>query len=165
MKKLVIALVAVLTLAAICFADAGPGPPQPEITVKFTKNGAPYTEEARAIFHCGEVPLEGTSPMAPRDMELTCSDGICKNERWFYKFNPCFYAKNGSIKYILGGGDAFQTTDENIGFPEGKAYEITIGSENGGYQTNESAKLCPLSILGFGVLGFGIILGRRPRGS
>lgn len=164
MKRLVICLVAVLALAATCFADAGPGPTQPDITVRFTKNGAPYTGEARAIFHCGEAPLEGTSPMAPREMELACSDGICKNDRWFYKFNPCFYAKSGSINYVLGGGDAFQTTDDGIGFPEGKAYEITIESEDGRYKANESAKLCPLAILGFGVLGFGVFFGRRLRG-
>ena len=96
MKKTFVLLALCLFAAPFAFADVGPGPDPPQITVNLVANHQPYTGSATATFLCSDVNSSDnaiTSPVAPHNVELSCANGKCVNDGWYYKFNPCFYSK------------------------------------------------------------------------
>ena len=134
MGKLLIAVIMIFAFMGIAFADVGPAPPAPNIEVSLFKNGALYTDEASVAFHCVSLEPEGESPVGNRDVNLTCSNGICKNEDWFYKFNPCYTPDNGVLRYKLKGWDSYKETG-SFNFSNPVKYEIVLDVDNGNYTT------------------------------
>lgn len=54
MKKLVLLLIIFCALAALVFADIGPAPKAPKITVFLVKNGAAYEGDISLKYVCDE---------------------------------------------------------------------------------------------------------------
>lgn len=107
MKKIFSAL-AVLFFSAVLFADIGPAPASPEVTVSFTRAGAPvsYTEIEYSYYSCSVTPDDGDiyyGSMSQRVVNMTHSGGVFMPLGWFYKFNPCFYGGNATVVYKLAG--------------------------------------------------------------
>ncbi|MEM4366830.1 MAG: hypothetical protein QW035_01720 [Candidatus Anstonellales archaeon] len=121
------ALLLVLVLLAPAFADIRPGPQKPEIEMKLVKNGQPYKGEVKVTYLCSEQEGRGSdSPVAPYDVELSCSEGKCTNEEWYYKFNPCYYSKGS---FLIETPDGPLTTKE-MDFTKGQKYSLEIDVEN-----------------------------------
>ncbi len=139
-SKLHLVLVAVLFLAALplAFADVGPSPQAPKVTVHLVKNNAPVTTVSEIIYHClGSTEENASSPVAPAPIKLECTAGTCTNEGgWYYKFNPCFSFPGGYISYDLGQGEvktrdfSFNQTYQN--------YDMTIDAESGNITSTSS---------------------------
>jgi len=159
--KIVLAVSLVLLVfgVGVIFADIGPGPATPDITIRFMDNGTPYEGEISAIFHCSEPAISGSSPLADRDIELVCDKGVCHNDNWFYKFNPCFYPKTGRVMYGVGG-DAI-IPSEGMAFTEGKAYEVKVDVGTGKVSQDSGLKICPFGMLLLGAGFFAVALMRN----
>ncbi|MFH1221724.1 MAG: hypothetical protein V1492_01430 [Candidatus Micrarchaeota archaeon] len=95
-------LVLLILVASVAFADVGPAPEKPEITVTFLKGEKSYISEISLVYHC-LAPNEAASPVGDRNATFSCSKGVCKNSQWYYKFNPCFYPEDGYFIYTVGG--------------------------------------------------------------
>ena len=119
-----------LLILPFVFADVGPGPPEPEITVTILKGNTTYSGDVdvNLTYHCTE-PSQGSGGMGERDIEFSCSAGICKNDYWFYKFNPCFYPKSGYFKYKFANESQYKTTT-NISFAAGGGF-VSIDVDSG----------------------------------
>ncbi len=89
-----------LLLFGVLFADIGPSPEPPQVSIQLTEAGNPYSGSISISYVCS-VPNENsdTGPMGQRAIELSCSNGICTNEGWFYKLNPCFSGSQGYFSY------------------------------------------------------------------
>ena len=87
-------------MVSLSFADIGPGPDAPAITVTFTKGGEVYTAPISAVWHCN-APVIGndteSGAVGQRNVDLSCQMGVCKNQYWYYKLNPCFDASDGYL--------------------------------------------------------------------
>jgi hypothetical protein len=132
-SKLHLVLVAMLFLAALplAFADVGPSPQAPRVTIHLVKNNAPLTTVSEITYHClGSTGENASSPVAPAPMKLECAAGECTNENgWYYKFNPCFAFPGGYISYDLGQGEA-RTSNFTISQTQ-QSYDMTIDVESG----------------------------------
>ncbi len=102
MKKLFL----LLLLVGFLFADIGPSPIAPSITVNISENGEPYLSNEFTLTYVCAIPPDGDedSTMGSRKVILLCEEGICSNYgAWFYKFNPCFSNAEGYFKYEFKG--------------------------------------------------------------
>lgn len=125
MKKFLIGLL----LFAAVFADLGPGPSPPDITLNLIKAGSPYTGNVTVTFLCkGANSSEPRGAVEPYNVELSCTKGKCVAGNWYYKFNPCFYG-NGSFEIESEGRKV--VTDEVSFEKEGGTYDFTVDVETG----------------------------------
>ena len=151
--KIVVLFLAVM-LASVAFADVGPGPAKPDITVRFMKGDEPYVGEVTAMFRCWDTTEESEGIMGETDVKLSCNAGVCNNEQWFYKFNPCFYPETGEIIYEVGGNG--YTTGGVVSFPNPNKYEVTLDVDSGEALVNEmdleNGLGCPLPMFALGSL-------------
>lgn len=129
---------AFLVFSSLVFADVGPSPSAPDITVTFTRGGEAYTGPITLTYHCyADVIGDDTgSPMADREVEFSCASGVCTNEQWFYKLNPCFFPDSGYFEYGIEG--TYYVTAGDISFGE-SAYNIVINADTGETATTTSA--------------------------
>ncbi|MFA5076926.1 MAG: hypothetical protein WC488_00690 [Candidatus Micrarchaeia archaeon] len=143
MKKL--ALLALLLLGTVLFADAGPSPPKPQITVNIEKAGAPYAGALDMVFVCA---AEGASnsPVGEREINMTCSSGRCTNDDWFYKLNPCYYPDIGYFIYRLPGESNYSLPKTVFSFNESMVYEVKLDVETGNSSVAAKGAACPLSL-------------------
>ena len=150
MKKFVILFLA-LSISSVAFADMGPGPADPQIEVGFIKNNQPYTSDISLVYQCN-VPLRGAGPIATRTFDFTCSKGICKNDGWFYKFNPCF-SSNGSLRYMLPLQNSFTNFTETLEFREGGGYKLIMNLDKNSLSSASTfTPLCPFSFVLLGLI-------------
>jgi hypothetical protein len=125
------AMMVFLMLAAcpLAFADIGPGPETPEITVTFTKDGDVYTGPLSVMWRCNEPAIGNdteSGAVGQRIVHLSCQMGVCTNENWFYKFNPCFGADDGHIRYKTADQADYSSTGTLSFGPYGGSLTIDI---------------------------------------
>lgn len=161
MKELT-CLFGIVLLASFVFADLGPAPPSPDVTVKIIQNGEQYTGPMELVYHCNEPARTNGSNniIEKRDIEFACSKGICKNDAWLYKFNPCFYPKSGYFRYSINKNEyavANKTLAGEVGFKDGGTYKITMDLDKGVQNVESSAPCLPF----FGFFGLLIALFAR----
>lgn len=154
MKRTQVAFCLIL-LVSLSFADVGPGPTRPDITVRFVQNGEPFAGEMDAMFRCWHGNASGEGIMDQTDVDLVCENGICKPEGWFYKFNPCFYPEQGEVIFSPSEG-VIKTTGGVVSFPEGKTYNVEIDVDSAETVTEESGPACPTALIMFSLLFLGI---------
>ncbi|MBI5228242.1 hypothetical protein HY988_06645 [Candidatus Micrarchaeota archaeon] len=102
MKIISLALLLVLLMASFVFADVGPPPPEPNIKVIFLKDQDYYQGNISLSYVCTLAP--GPGPTGEREVNFTCSKGVCTNDYWYYKFNPCYYPTRGRFAFTLDDG-------------------------------------------------------------
>ncbi|MCX8199992.1 MAG: hypothetical protein N3G76_00820 [Candidatus Micrarchaeota archaeon] len=116
----------------IVFADVGPTAPRPQITVSLVKGGNPYTGSAEVEFVCLEEGPESDSPVGKRVARLACNKGICTNEDWFYKLNPCYAPGQGKFRYKLGEWETYKETGL-FDFSRPGQYKVAVDVDTGIY--------------------------------
>lgn len=108
-------------MLSVSFADIGPGPDAPDITVTFTKGGEAFTAPLSVVWRCNE-PVYGNDTeegaVGQRNVELACQMGVCTNENWYYKLNPCFDASDGYLLYKEATEQDYRKSG-SISFPQG----------------------------------------------
>ncbi|MDD5337214.1 MAG: hypothetical protein PHS02_01905 [Candidatus ainarchaeum sp.] len=161
MKKL--ALLIIILAGAVIFADAGPSPPKPSITVNLFRSGAPYTGQAELMFVCA-LENASDSPIGQREINMTCSNGKCTNQEWFYKFNPCYYPDVGYFTYRLPG-ENYSIPKNVFSFNESVVYEVKLDVGTGDSSVAVKGPVCPLSlaILFVLVTAFAYVYPRKQR--
>ena len=150
---------ALFLLFSFALADVGPSPPKPEITVTFLINGSTYAGPVELAYVCAEQG-SGSSPVDTRETAFTCENGVCRNEMWFYKFNPCYYPKSGYFRYSFAGG-ANHTTLTAFAFDAAGTYTVELNVDSGTGKTATSTGMCPTSVSGLVALGAVALLARR----
>ncbi len=140
---------------SLSFADAGPSLPTPEVEVKFMKNGQDYTGGIELVYHCTTELKEGNRAMDLRDANMSCSAGVCKNDDWFYKFNPCYSGESGYFLYKTDNSN-FKRAAGDFVFEEGRIYKMSIDIDSNKAEVVSSAFCCfPIFLfLSVGVLIF-----------
>ncbi len=114
-----------MLFTTISFADVGPSPDPPSLVVTFTKNNQIYDGEINLNYVCNIAPTNDGSPVGEREVVFSCTAGLCTNEYWFYKFNPCFDSGDGYFKYQEAGKEYAQTEDISFG-NNGARFEINL---------------------------------------
>lgn len=151
-------VVLALLVVGVAFADVGPPSEPPEITVRLVSNGSAYAGLCEVAYEC-DVPAlaDGAQSMGEREMEFECIGGVCKNARWFYKLNPCFYPSHGHFEYMVGSKDGYGTTAQ-MAFDEAAAYDVEIDIDSGRVtKTTTRPSACPpIGIISLAVMGFGM---------
>jgi len=113
----------------LAFADVGPAPPAPQVTVYIVQNGQPETSVTSITYNCLGAETQKTGAVEPTPMTLDCSNGTCTNSNWYYKLNPCYYFPWGHFSYEFNG-KTIKT--ENMSFDEMyKFYTIVIDAPSG----------------------------------
>lgn len=158
-------ILALLVLASVLFADIGPPPAAPDITVMLIKGGQNYTGPMTLIYHCEAPEMGGNdSPVADREMGLDCGNGVCRSNGWFYKFNPCYYSQGGYFTYNTTGSDALIKVNGNVTFPSGGKYDFTIDMDSGSIKPSRgdgNPPACPLPALFLpALLGLALFAGK-----
>lgn len=127
MKKLIILLI----LFGFLFADIGPSPEPPSITINLMSEGNAYSGYMEITYVC-DVPSEGlpegSSPVDDRIIEFACTEGTCVNSYWFYKLNPCFSGAEGHFEYNFLGEDMQTNT---VTFEEEQTYNLYLDLDTG----------------------------------
>ena len=129
-KHTLIALVLVFgALASFCFADIGPSPTPPGVTVYLVKDGAPFTNITTITYHCMGQNSTDEGSVTKVLTNLDCNNGTCIIKGWFYKFNPCFHFPSGFFSYDYEGktmnSDSFNNTENAA------KYEFTLDVSTG----------------------------------
>jgi hypothetical protein len=131
----------------VAFADIGPSPANPDITVTFTKGGEVFTAPLSVVWRCNE-PLYGddneNSSMGQRNVALACQMGVCTNENWYYKLNPCFDASDGYLLYKEATESTHRKTG-SISFEEGggsMTVDLDTDKVSGPSPVKPGAELC-----------------------
>lgn len=126
-----------LVFSLLVFADVGPISGYTSITVTFTKDSQAYTGPVSVIYHCQDPEVSpGEGPVDTVEVELSCSSGVCRNDNWFNRLNPCYDSKRGFLKYKTPDDPAYLST--GLVYPEGSsaAFNIDLDSsevtEHGG---------------------------------
>lgn len=142
MKKLLL----MLLLLGLVFSDIGPAPAKPSITLHFLLFGKEYTGPISVVYFCGNSTREESSanPVEQTMVNFTCHKGVCTNEDWFYKLNPCFYPKSGHFEIRMGDSDAIIRVDQKKPIDKGGSYEFTIDLNE---QSIKEYKYCAFSSL------------------
>lgn len=124
MKKLLFALL----LLGLVFSDIGPAPLKPSITLHFLLFGKPYTGPISVVYFCGNSTTKEnhTNIVEQTMVNFTCNKGVCTNEEWFYKLNPCFYPKKGYFEIRMGDSDAIIKVEQKKPIEKGGCYVFTI---------------------------------------
>lgn len=148
-----------MILAFSLFADAGPSPAKPDITVTFIKGEDTFGVDAsdtNLTFVCQE-PNGQDSPVDKHEVAFECATN-CKNTQWFYKLNPCYYPKAGYFRYIKQDGTQMQT--QELSFNESRTYDVKIAIDSGAVKVESQPSLCPFSLLvllaGLGAAAFAV---------
>jgi len=98
------AVMAFLLAVPLAFADIGPGPEIPDITVTLMESGQPAGGVESITFHCMGVESAEPGSVNPYPVDFPCSGGVCTNSgAWYYKFNPCFMFEEGYFSYMYNG--------------------------------------------------------------
>ncbi len=142
---------ALFALFCLAFADVGPSPAPPSITVNFIKGGAPYTGNVQLAYNCTfQNDGDASSPVGQRVVNFACNGGTCTNGGgWFYKFNPCFYPPEGRFQYALDGVSGYGSTG-NMAFNESLLYKVEVDLDGGSVKkTTTRPGLCPLAFVTF----------------
>ena len=127
-----------LFLFTLAHADIGPGPSKPEITIWMQEDGATHTEIDQITYHCNGTDNRGTGSVEISAIDLACVKGACRNDNWYYKFNPCFYS-SGYFSYNVSGEEK---KSEWIGFPDAKKYEFALDVVTGKFKAIEPEPAC-----------------------
>ena len=130
MGKLLLAVIMIFAFMGIAFADVGPPPPGPEISLSLFKNGALYADDATVEFVCLDLIPASDSPVGERVVNLTCVKGICTNDQWFYKFNPCYKPASGKFRYKLNDWTEYKETGL-FDFSQPGKYNIILDVDKG----------------------------------
>ncbi|MEM3364237.1 MAG: hypothetical protein QXS93_01875 [Candidatus Micrarchaeia archaeon] len=141
MKKALTVAVVALAILGIVFADIGPSPQAPEISVSLLKGGVSYSGEAVVEFVCLDAGPADDSPVGERVIQLRCNKGSCTNEMWFYKLNPCYTPGKGKFRYKLEGWDEYKETGL-FDFSKPGKYIIMLDAETGNYSKSWSSGSC-----------------------
>ncbi|MBN2478330.1 hypothetical protein JXB01_03510 [Candidatus Micrarchaeota archaeon] len=131
-----------LFVIPLLFADIGPSPPSPEISVLLELEGNPFTEDIPLEYHCSQNHEVSGSIIGQRTVPFSCSEGACTSEGWFYKLNPCFEDNAGYFTYIYNNKTY---TTEPFGVSSGGVYEFTIDVSTGSF-TKKSSLVCPFAL-------------------
>lgn len=157
------ALLALILVLPMAFADVGPSPAPPKVTVYLVKDGSPAAGVSEMTYHCtaGEV-SETASAVEPYPINLTCSGGTCTNDNgWYYKFNPCFSFPGGYFTYVFDGNNV-QTENFSVGGCSSGCV-VTVDAPTGQIESirvSETPGICtPALVLG-ALLGAALL--RRP---
>ncbi|MBS3067389.1 hypothetical protein J4450_01695 [Candidatus Micrarchaeota archaeon] len=127
---------------SIFFSDAGPSLPAPEIEVKFIKEAQDYVGDIELAYHCtAELGQDRNRISVQRDVNMSCSAGICKNDNWFYKFNPCYSKESGNFLYKVGNSN-FKMANGDFVFEEGRIYKISIDIDRNKAELISSSYCC-----------------------
>ncbi len=162
-----VALLALLLAVQPAFADVGPAPPAPDVTVHLVANGAPEYSVQNVTYHClGSTLTNVSNAVEPYPVDLQCVAGTCTNEgAWYYKFNPCYNFPAGYFSYVYKGGEV-RTATVNISGDYG-AYDITVDAPTGQVvgSGGSQGSACGLAvfILPAILLGAAILGGKCPR--
>lgn len=149
MKRVVL----LLMVFGFLFADIGPAPEMPHITVNLMADGQPYSGYFELSYFCTEstVEAEGSNAFDERYIDFACTEGTCVNTEWYYKLNPCFSGANGHFIYeYLGEG----MNSDPVSFEQEKTYELYLDLPTGavteaddGNGDHENGALCSAFIL------------------
>lgn len=124
-------MVLVLLVLPLCYADVGPSPAPPKVTVHLGSNGVPAADVSEITYHCMDSEItEPASAVEPHAITLSCSAGTCTNSGgWYYKFNPCFDFPGGYFSYEFGGKTV---RSGEVEFTDSfTSYDIAIDAESG----------------------------------
>jgi len=154
--RMIIFVVAFLFVVSLASADVGPGPEKPDIIIRLTKNDSLYGGISSITYHCNGSLSPATGAVEMGTINLSCTNGICKNDNWYYKFNPCFYS-SGYFSYEYDG-KAYQT--EWLNLSDSRKYDYKVDVETGAFTSQiavpkwvydicfGSALILPLAVLG-----------------
>lgn len=136
-------ILALLILASVLFADVGPAPVAPDITVVFLKDGNGYAGNISLEYICDE---KGQLASWGNTSAFSCTNGICRNDGWsFYKLSRCYYPKYGHFEYAINGETKRSGT---VAFEKEGNYRVTIDATTGSVkETIYSSTLCPVSLI------------------
>jgi len=126
--------VVLLLLLNISFADVGPSPDAPSITLRVLENGEPYAGHVEVRYICTkELPpdVEPDDDLFGIYMPLECEDGVCTNPVWFYKLNECFYSSG--VFEMKDGGGTKSSIEVDLTSPGN--YEFSFDVETGVFLT------------------------------
>lgn len=124
-------VVVLMFCVPFAFADVGPSPSPPQVTVHLVNAGAPETSISEITYHCmNTTDTDASSAVDPYPIRLSCSGGNCTNAgSWYYKFNPCFDFPDGYFSYDFGGKSV---RSEQLNMSGGlKNYDITVDAPTG----------------------------------
>lgn len=157
-----ILFVFVLIFSSIVFADIGPSPDPPEITVMFIEQDAPYLGSMELRYRCNIPPDADNGPMGDREVDFSCNNGVCKNAGWFYKLNPCFDNNQGYLAYKKPGETEYQKTDILAFSGNDDMIEINLDSNEVTLIPGEDKEpACCLSMGIIAFIGCGLFLTRK----
>lgn len=144
----------------LVFADAGPGPAVPKVTIHMMDGGKPAESVTEVTYHCMGVESAETGAVNPYPVGLQCTKGVCTNDGgWYYKFNPCFNFPEGHLTYEYNGK---QVRTENVG--SNKSYEnhdITVDAPTGQISGNVNTTCNLTGFVLAAVLGASLMLSRK----
>lgn len=140
----------ILNFVGMVYADVGPSPEPPKVTVNLVSGNAPATDINEIVYHCYGESNSSDSVVSDRLVALPCNNGICKNsDSWFYKLNPCFSFPYGYFSYQLNG---IEKQTEIFNISEGQStYDMTFDVQTG--ELKSSTYTSGFCIAGFVLLG------------
>jgi len=154
--KFIILAMALLIVFSFAHADIGPGPSKPDITIWMQEDGATHTEIDQITYHCNGTDNRGTGSVEISAIDLSCVKGACRNDNWYYKFNPCFYS-SGYIGYLVNGESK---KSEWVDFSQAKKYDLVLDVNTGKFKEIEPEPAClggfilPMFFIGAAVCTF-----------
>lgn len=125
-----IVFVLVLALFGMAYADVGPSPAAPSITLRVLENGEPYTGYVEVTYICSE---ELPPDVEPDDdlfgiyMPLECEDGVCTNYDWYYKLNDCFYSSG--VFEMKNGGETKSSIEVDLTSPGDYEFSFDVETD------------------------------------
>jgi hypothetical protein len=160
--RVLVLILASLFLFSASSADIGPSPEAPKITIRFEEQGATYFDITNLTYHCSEAETGRSSPVDDREINMSCIAGLCKNDMWFYKLNPCFHS-SGHFSYEYNG---LRIMTEVEDFSDKRTYDYTVDVESGQFTSKyafpeEPFGTCGPTFMLAGMLGIAFVLGRR----
>lgn len=156
MKKLLI----LLLVLPLMFADFGPAPPAPRVTVKLYGPGIegatpiPYGGEMNVTYYCNASMLNLSSDLIHNwgyRVNFICANWECHNDGWgIYKFSPCYYPEHGYFNYSING---LEMTSQDLGFADGNNYDVKVDMYTGKILSDEKSQpICPFFALIIGLV-------------
>ena len=158
--RLILTIFIVLALISIASADIGPSPDAPDITIRFEEGNSTYFAITDLAYHCSVESTNRTSPVDDREINMSCVAGLCKNDNWFYKLNPCYYS-SGYFSYLYNG-KTINTEVEN--FSDSRTYDYTVDVASGKYTSKVALPgeaydvCCAPSFIVAGILGLAFVM-------
>ncbi|MCI0503988.1 hypothetical protein L0Y65_04720 [Candidatus Micrarchaeota archaeon] len=142
----------------LAFADVGPAPSPPRVTVRLMDGGQPASGISLITYHCMGVDDAEPGSVNPYPVDFPCSSGVCSNSGdWYYKFNPCFKFPEGHFTYQYAGKEVrTEAVGDNKSYDN---YDITVDAPTGqvsgntGSSCNLAGAILPLVLLGTAAFG------------